>query len=150
LTAVREDGRLTSFPLQRIGRVFAPTFSTRTDKLELAFDEIHDRGDKLVLAEPRLRDAQSGEENSIRLINDLIDSLSTTDAGADHQTREEALWSLQNEAAAIEGTERQIERLHNDIWEPFDRCARVLDHFGYLDFAAERVTERGKWLADLR
>ncbi|HJZ82080.1 MAG TPA: hypothetical protein VKD91_17100, partial [Pyrinomonadaceae bacterium] len=59
-------------------------------------------------------------------------------------------WSLQNEAAAIEGTERQIERLHNDIWEPFDRCARVLDHFGYLDFAAERVTERGKWLADLR
>ncbi|HJZ80355.1 MAG TPA: hypothetical protein VKD91_08415, partial [Pyrinomonadaceae bacterium] len=33
LTAVREDGRLTSFPLQRIGRVFAPTFSTRTDKL---------------------------------------------------------------------------------------------------------------------
>jgi superfamily II RNA helicase len=26
----------------------------------------------------------------------------------------------------------------------------VLDHFGYLDFAAEQVTERGKWLADLR
>src|SRR5262249_53958121 len=25
-----------------------------------------------------------------------------------------------------------------------------LDQFGYLDFRAERVTERGKWLADLR
>jgi superfamily II RNA helicase len=25
-----------------------------------------------------------------------------------------------------------------------------LHHFGYLDFQAERVTERGKWLADLR
>ncbi len=36
------------------------------------------------------------------------------------------------------------------MWEPFDRCARVLDYFGYLDFAGERVTERGKWLADLR
>jgi superfamily II RNA helicase len=26
----------------------------------------------------------------------------------------------------------------------------VLDHFGYLDFRTERVTESGKWLADLR
>ena len=25
----------------------------------------------------------------------------------------------------------------------------MLDHFGYLDFASERVTERGRWLADL-
>jgi superfamily II RNA helicase len=26
----------------------------------------------------------------------------------------------------------------------------VLHHFGYLDFPAEKVSERGKWLADLR
>jgi superfamily II RNA helicase len=26
----------------------------------------------------------------------------------------------------------------------------VLDHFGYLEFATERVTDRGRWLADLR
>src|SRR5438094_6817490 len=37
-----------------------------------------------------------------------------------------------------------------NVWEPFERCARVLDHFGYLDFASERVTDRGRWLADLR
>ncbi|HSQ23865.1 MAG TPA: hypothetical protein VLN44_05635, partial [Pyrinomonadaceae bacterium] len=43
-----------------------------------------------------------------------------------------------------------IESLRAEIWEPFERCARVLDRFGYLDFLAERVTERGKWLADLR
>lgn len=36
------------------------------------------------------------------------------------------------------------------IWEPFDRRARVLDHFGYLDYDGETVTESGKWLADLR
>ncbi|MGZ8848311.1 MAG: hypothetical protein ACXW3C_17760, partial [Pyrinomonadaceae bacterium] len=46
--------------------------------------------------------------------------------------------------------ERQIESLRREIWEPFERCARVLDRFGYLDFGAERVTDRGKWLADLR
>src|SRR5256714_5246714 len=47
VTAMREDGRFGSFPLQRIGRVFAPTFSTRPEKSEEAFDEIHDRGDQL-------------------------------------------------------------------------------------------------------
>src|SRR5262245_26267646 len=35
------------------------------------------------------------------------------------------------------------------IWGPFAERARVLDHFGYIDFARERVTERGRWLADL-
>jgi ATP-dependent RNA helicase HelY len=143
VTAVREDGRHASFPLQRIGRVFAPIFSTRLDKLETTFDEIHNRADELALVEPRLRDAQSGEEESLKLIGDLIDSFSVN---ADP----EKLWSLQTEAAAIERAERQIESLRAEIWDPFERCARVLDRFGYLDFIAERVTERGKWLADLR
>src|SRR5205807_2726089 len=38
VTAMREDGRHASFPLQRVGRVFAPTFSTRPEKAEEAFD----------------------------------------------------------------------------------------------------------------
>jgi len=129
--------------LQRIGRVFAPIFSTRSDGLEESFDQIHDRADELALVEPRLRDAQSGEEESLKLISDLIDSFSA-------KIDPEKLWSLQTEAAAIQRAERQIESLRAEIWEPFERCARVLDRFGYLDFIAERVTERGKWLADLR
>ena len=75
VTALREDGHFASFPLQRVGRVFAPTFSTRPEKAEQAFDEIHDRGDRLALPEPRLRDAQAGEQDSIKLINDAIDTL---------------------------------------------------------------------------
>jgi ATP-dependent RNA helicase HelY len=150
VTAVREDGRLSSFPLQRIGRVFGPTFSMRPEKIDEAFDQIHHRGEELVLAEPRLRDAQSGEEDSIKLISDLIDSLSAKEANVDRKTAAEILWSVQTEAAAIERAQRQIESLRREIWEPFERCAHVLDHFGYLDFAAERVTDRGKWLADLR
>ena len=35
-------------------------------------------------------------------------------------------------------------------WKPFVNRAKVLDHFGYLDYKAERVTDSGKWLADLR
>ena len=36
------------------------------------------------------------------------------------------------------------------LWEPFENRARVLDHFGYLNFQEEKVTAAGKWLADLR
>jgi len=151
VTAMREDGRFASFPLQRVGRVFAPTFSTRPEKAEVAFDEIHERGDDLVLPEPRLRDAQAGEQDSIKVINDAIDSLSPPElADAEREAVAKMLWSLQAEAASIEKANRQIERLRSEIWEPFERCARVLDHFGYLDFANEQVTDRGKWLADLR
>ena len=143
-TAVREDGRVMSFPLVRIGRVFAPTFSIRSDRIDQAFDEIHRRGNELVLSEPRLREAQNSEDDAINLINDLIDSLSLNGEELD------LLWSLQTEAAAIDRADRQIESLRREIWEPFNRCAHVLDRFGYLDFSAERVTDRGKWLADLR
>lgn len=38
----------------------------------------------------------------------------------------------------------------NATWMPFEKRAHVLDHFGYLDFDEEKVTESGKWLADLR
>ena len=151
VTALREDGRFASFPLQRIGRVFAPKYSTRPEKSEAAFDEIHDRGQELALPEPRLRDEQAGEDESIKTINDAIDSLIPHGLNAtERDAVVETLWSLQTEAAAIENATRQSERLRGEMWEPFERCARVLDHFGYLDFAKEQVTERGKWLADLR
>lgn len=39
---------------------------------------------------------------------------------------------------------------NQEIWRQFENLARVLDHFGYLDFESEQVTESGKWLADLR
>ena len=151
VTALREDGRFASFPLARIGRVFAPTFSTRPEKAEESFDEIHDRGDQLALPEPKLRDAQTGEDESIRVINDAIEALVPRELGeTEHEVVVRTLWSLQVEANAIEKAQREIESLRREIWEPFEHCARVLDHFGYLDFGNEKVTERGKWLADLR
>jgi superfamily II RNA helicase len=151
VTALREDGRFSSFPLQRVGRVFAPPFSTRPERAEEAFDEIHDRGDQLALPEPKLRDAQTGEDDAIKLINEAIDALAPAPGvAAERQTVVTTLWSLQAPAVAIERANREIENLRKEIWEPFERSARVLDHFGYLDFAKEKVTERGKWLADLR
>jgi ATP-dependent RNA helicase HelY len=151
VTGVREDGRTASFPLERIGRVFAPVFSVKSGQTDEVFDEIHARGNQLALPEPRLRDARAEEADSIKVVNDLIDSL--TPAALDETARHaavELLWSLQAEAVAIERAERQIASLRAEVWGPFGRCAHVLDHFGYLEFTAERVTDRGRWLADLR
>lgn len=39
---------------------------------------------------------------------------------------------------------------NKEIWRQFENLARVLDHFGYLDFENEQVSDSGKWLADLR
>jgi ATP-dependent RNA helicase HelY len=147
VTGVKEDGRWASIPLERVGRVFAPVFSTKPERVEEAFAEIHQRGNQLALPEPRLRDTRNEEEDSIKLINELIDSLAGSQGKG---AASEAMWSLQSEAVAIERAERQIERLRAEVWEPFEQCARVLDHFGYLDFRLERVTDRGRWLADLR
>jgi superfamily II RNA helicase len=61
----------------------------------------------------------------------------------------EALWAVIEDAETVERSERRIQSIRMEVWEPFERRARVLSAFGYLDFAAERVTERGRWLADL-
>ena len=50
----------------------------------------------------------------------------------------------------LQNTERDIEILRSEIWLPFEHRAKVLDHFGYLDFPTQKVTENGKWLADVR
>jgi superfamily II RNA helicase len=50
----------------------------------------------------------------------------------------------------IDQIERDIEFLKEEIWLPFESRAKVLDHFGYLDFMSERVTETGQWMADVR
>lgn len=150
VTGIREDSRPAAFPPERIGRVFAPIFSLHRDKIVDAFAEIHARGNDIALPEPRLRDAGGGDEGAVKLINDLIDSLTTIQLSEPDRTAAvETMWSLLEEAATIEQAERQIEALRAEVWEPFERCARVLDHFGYLDFARERVTNRGRWLADL-
>ncbi len=53
-------------------------------------------------------------------------------------------------SSADNKTDGGAEILSDSIWLPFEKRARVLSHFGYLDLDTEKVTEPGKWLADLR
>ncbi|MGH9961524.1 MAG: hypothetical protein ACREBC_31090, partial [Pyrinomonadaceae bacterium] len=140
-------------PLQRIGRVYSPVYPMRDEAIEEAFKEIHDRGRGLVVPEPRLRDALAEETDAVNVIDDLIESLVET--GKDQATPVEkklctaTLWATILDAETFQRASQRIEKLREEIWQPFDKRARILAAFGYLDYEAERVTDRGRWLADL-
>lgn len=143
----REDGSNVSFPQERIGRVYSPVYQLREQDIERGFDEIRERGRELVLAEPRLRDADAEEIDALKIIDDSIENL--LPGGADKQRCTEIVWQLHTTAEVLERAARRIEALRDEVWSPFEQRAQVLSVFGYLDFEAEKVTERGRWLADL-
>jgi len=147
---IREDGRRATFPLQRIGRVYAPVYSLREAAIENAFEEIHARGRELVVPEPRLRDAHEEEVDALNLIEDAIEALLANSANEKEKKRcTEALWATLADAEVFQRATQGIERLREEVWLPFEQRARILASFGYLDFDTEKVTERGRWLADL-
>ncbi|HLL74704.1 MAG TPA: DEAD/DEAH box helicase [Pyrinomonadaceae bacterium] len=162
----REDGRRATYTLDRIGRVFSEIYPRTENARDAAFADVHARRVP-ALDEPRLRDARAHSDEAVALINDLMDELSAParrgskgptagrrgEIGLTEEQRtacEEALWSVVGEAATVEQLGRRVEVLRGEVWQPFERRARVLSHFGYLEFERERVTERGRWLADLR
>jgi hypothetical protein len=144
---IREDGRSISLTLQRIGRVYEPTYPLREESVAEAFDEIQRRGKELVLSEPRLRDAQDEESEALDLVQSFIDAIGPK--GEKQQRCAEALWASLPDAEALQNSVRRIEVLRDEVWQPFEKRARVLAKFGYLDFETEQVSERGRWLADL-
>jgi ATP-dependent RNA helicase HelY len=143
----RDDGSSVSFPQERIGRVYSPVYRLREDDVERAFNEIRERGRELVLAEPRLRDADAEEVDALKIIDDSIENL--LPSGADKQHCTQVVWELHTTAEDLERASRRIEALRDEVWSPFERRAKVLSVFGYLDYEAEKVTDRGRWLADL-
>jgi superfamily II RNA helicase len=147
---IREDGRSASFALDRIGRVYSPSYRLKEEFIEEAFEDVRRRGKELVIPEPRLRDAQSEEGDAISELDDRIEAIFPATVGAEEKLRcTQALWAALVDAEELERATRQIERLREEVWEPFHQRARVLAVFGYLDFDAEKITERGRWLADL-
>jgi superfamily II RNA helicase len=149
VTGMREDGRGTAFALEKVNRVWTKKYPLREEFWDVAFGEIHS-GANPPLEEPRLRDEKHVEDDAVNLINDLIEKLAPQSLKSEEREAfTQALWSTMEETFEIERIERDIENLHEEIWKPFERCARVLNHFGYLDLATERVTERGRWLADV-
>jgi ATP-dependent RNA helicase HelY len=154
LAGVREDGRRATLALERVGRVYEEIYPLTENARDAAFADVR-LGRAVALREPRLREARADVDEAAALINELVDKLLRTDmqGAEDEQARarcEQTLWTTMPDAAHLRRFERRIDALLAEVWQPFERRARVLDHFGYLDYANERVTERGRWLADLR
>ncbi|HEX9425328.1 MAG TPA: hypothetical protein VF899_18950 [Pyrinomonadaceae bacterium] len=147
---IREDGRSASFALERIGRVYSPIYRLKEEFIEDAFADVRQRGRELVIPEPRLRDVQSEEGEAISALDDRIESVFPSTLGTEEKLRyTQALWGTLVDAEELERATRRIEKLREEVWQPFHQRARVLAVFGYLDFDAEKTTERGRWLADL-
>ncbi len=150
LIGMREDGRGANLALERVGRVYAPVYALTEDAIEAAFDEVRTKDGELALNEPKLSEARAGEDDAVNVINEMIDGIAPESLSEDERNAcAEALWSVLEDAEAVERSERRLLSIRAEVWEPFERRARVLASFGYLDFAGERVTERGRWLADL-
>ena len=147
---IREDGRSVSLTLQRIGRVYTPVYPLREDGVADAFREIQMRGKELVLPEPRLRDFKDEESDALDLIESFIGSVTSAELHDEQKARcVEVLWAALPDAEAMQQASRRAEVLREEVWLPFEKRALVLAKFGYLDFDAQKVTERGQWLADL-
>jgi ATP-dependent RNA helicase HelY len=146
----REDGSTASFPQERIGRVYSPVYQLRETEIEAAFGEIRSRGKELVLPEPRLRDAEEEDVDALKVLDDSIDRLLPANLNDEERKRaNELLWELYETAEDYQRATRRIAALRDDVWDPFEKRARVLSSFGYLDYEEQKVTERGRWLADL-
>ena len=150
VSAMRDDGQGTTFSLARVNRVYEGHYGMRDSELEQAFfDTVEGRNPPV--EEPKLQ-KNTAETDAAEAVLDhaISDLLPPTLGEADKTAALTHLWSTYELASKVRNMSRDIQFLRDRIWLPFERRAKVLDHFGYLDFAEQKVTERGKWLADLR
>jgi ATP-dependent RNA helicase HelY len=150
IVAMRDDGQGATFQLNRVHKIYAKKYPLEEKSLEQSFFDIQE-GRNPAIAEPTPPTKDDFETDAADLINQLMESLPP--AGLSKAQRVgcmQTLWEFFDDADFLEKCDRDIESLRGEIWQPFEQKARVLDFFGYLDFATQKVTDAGKWLADVR
>ncbi len=150
VVTMRDDGKGATFAIFRVNQVYEKTYPISEKAVENAFfDIVEGRNDPL--EEPKLKQNKVVSDEAVELISSLIEKFQPEDAGETEKMHTTAfLWETLQDAEFLQKTERDIEILRSEIWLPFERRAKVLDHFDYLDFPSQKVTESGKWLADVR
>jgi superfamily II RNA helicase len=133
----------TNFALNRVSRVYAKRYPLTEDSVEIAFEEIQLEKNPPI-AEPKFVEKFGDDEDTIAIIDSMLMLISPNDETT------VKLYETWNDCEFLERTERDIEYLRNQVWLPFERRAKILHQFGYLDFPSQQVTEEGKWLADVR
>ena len=150
IVAMRDDGQGTTLALDHVKRVYKKNYELSEEAIEEAFFDVFENKNP-ALKEPKLSDKSEDSDASVDLINLLIEKIFPENLSEDGQKQaNQLLWETVKETEYLRNSERDINILRDEIWLPFEHRAKVLDHFGYLDFANQKVTTRGKWLADLR
>ncbi len=150
VTAMRDDGEGIAFPLDRVLRVYDNKYSISNKNIEAAFFDVVE-GKNPPLVEPKISFKKPDSDKAVEIINSLIDKvLPAVFEDDEKRLAYQMLWDSWDDAEYLEKQSRDLDYLRSEIWLPFERRAKVLDHFGYLDFQGEKVTESGKWLADVR
>jgi ATP-dependent RNA helicase HelY len=150
VVTMREDGQGATLSLPHIGRVYAKKYAVKEESLDEAFEDIH-AGKNPPLDEPKVSSDKNGTDETVEIVSSLIEKFLPENATEDKKRSAASfLWECWDDAEFVEKTTRDIDFLKSEIWLPFEHRAKVLHHFGYLDFSKQTVTTRGKWLADLR
>ncbi len=150
VVTMREDGQGATLSLPHIGRVYAKKYAVKEESLDEAFEDIH-AGKNPPLDEPKVSFDKNGADEAVEVVSLLIEKFLPENASEDKKLSATGfLWECWDDAEFLEKTGRDIDFLKSEIWLPFEHRAKVLHHFGYLDFPKQKVTTRGKWLADLR
>ncbi len=143
VSAMKEDGGGTSFALSRVSRVYAKTYPLREDSVEKAFFDIYEDKNPPI-PEPKHTNESNDNEDAVAIFDSMLMMISPDEKSTNQ------FWETFNDAEFLERTERDISYLRDQVWLPFEHRAKILHHFGYLDFPTQKVTEAGVWLADVR
>ncbi|MGD9562734.1 MAG: hypothetical protein AB7F88_12160 [Pyrinomonadaceae bacterium] len=149
VAAMRDDGNGASVAFDRITRVFKNIYPIKEVSIEQAFFDTFGRTNPPI-EEPKPVKQSDGTDMIEVELTRAMDAIIANGTAEENDERQAFLWTAASDAAAIEKAEQDIEYHYTQIWGPFERRAKVLDHFGYIDFRAETVTESGRWLADVR
>jgi superfamily II RNA helicase len=144
ISAMRDDGQGAAFELSRINRIYEQTYKLRDEVIEQAFFDVYE-GKNKPLSEPKPA-YKIATDDAFEIVTSAMQRLT---GGMRKETVAILAESIRS-VEKVDQIERDIEFLKEEIWLPFESRAHVLDHFGYLDFVGERVTETGKWMADVR
>jgi superfamily II RNA helicase len=150
VTAMRDDGQGAGFELSAVTRVFKRIYPLKDDAIEEAFFDVYEHRNE-PLEEPKIAAGSASVDKAAEILANASENFVPDDNGTESRADlQQILIENVKHAETLQKIERDIEYLRSDIWTPFENRARVLDHFGYLDFSEQSITERGKWLADLR
>ncbi len=150
VNTLKENGHGLEISLSHIKKIYPQKYPISFEALEDAIYDIYE-GRNPVLKEPKLIDKRDDSDEPITVINEQIDKLIPANLSEDgKRSAHQFFWEIWNDVEYLQKSKRDIEFLRSEIWQPFENRAKVLDHFGYLDFSTQKVSDEGKWLADLR